>query len=202
MLVLECKRVHDSDWLFLCESTACEPSRRARIWITNTEGHGKDYFGFFDALADPASHESMFCVVAGQDPKARPMLERVAAEIVGATQALAVEEQSFIIRCQLGIRMYASVVVTTARLFVSRVDSSRVIIATGEIPEAIHEEIPWVRFRKPFSSERAVEPVNATWDFASVATAKEKLVFVVNVLALEEFLRKWAVANNSLRALM
>jgi hypothetical protein len=202
VLVLECKRVQESDWLFLCESTTCDPSRRTRLWITNTAGHGKEHFGFFDVLSDPESHESMFCVVAGQDPKARPMLERVAAELAAATQALAVEEHPFVTQRQHGIRTYASVVVTTARLFLSRVDSSKVEIATGEVPEATHEEIPWVRFRKPFSSERAIEPVSLTGDYADVATAKEKLVFVVNVLALEKFLRAWAVVNNSLRALM
>jgi len=202
VLVLECKRVQESDWLFLCESATCDPSSRTRLWITNTAGHGKEHSGFFDVLSEPESHESMFCVVAGQDAKARPMLERVAAEIAAATQALAVEEHPFVAQRQHGLRMYASVVVTTARLFLSRVDSSKVVMATGEVCEASHVEIPWIRFRKPFSFERAIEPMDPTGDYAAIATSKEKLVFVVNVLALEKFLRAWAVVNNSLRALM
>ena len=201
VLVLECKRVLESDWLFLSENTSNTPSQRTRLWATNTPNHGKASCGYFDARSSPESAESMYCVVAGHDSKTRPMLERIAAEVTAAMEALAIEEHPLILQRQYGLRMYVSVIVTTARLMLSKLDPSQVTLQTGEAAAVVHEEQPWIRFRKHFSSDRAVELTNSDWDFSSVATAKEKLVFVVNVRSLEEFLKKWQVVDNTLRAL-
>ena len=38
------------------------------------------------------SPECTFCVVPGQDKKSRPMLERIAAELIEATESLAYED--------------------------------------------------------------------------------------------------------------
>jgi hypothetical protein len=202
VLVVECKRVLESDWLFLCDARKRKPRRTARIWITNTAGHGVEYFGYFDAVCNPESFVSMFCVVPGQDAKARPMLERVAVDVLASTEALASEERALMDRRQYGIRMYGSVIVTTAKLQLSSLDPAAVNLSTGEVPSAHHEEIPWIRFRKPFSSDPVIMPANAEWEFASLATAKDKLVFVVNVLHLDTFLRTWSVSDDSLRSLM
>jgi hypothetical protein len=201
VLAIECKRVRDTEWLFLTDARARQVSGRARLWITNTTGHGREYFGYFDALAEPKSLESAFCVVPGQDAKSRPMLERLASELTTATEALAHEEHPLITERSYGLRMYGSVIVTTARIVCSAVDTSQVELATGDVPAAAHEEVPWVRFRKALSSEPAVEPTNPGWDFSSLATAKEKAVFVVHVLALTDFLREWAVVDASLNPL-
>lgn len=89
VLVVECKRVLDSDWLFLEEAGRINETLHARIWIDNT-GRGKDHSGYYDLLAE--SPVSMYCIVAGQDPKSRPLLERVAADTASATEAIAAEE--------------------------------------------------------------------------------------------------------------
>lgn len=201
VLVVECKRVVEADWLFLIDSTTEQETSRTRLWISNTKGHGKQHLGFFDVFSEPASPESMFCVVAGQDPKARPMLERTAAELSAATEALAVEEYPLMVQRQFGIRMYASVIITTARLTLSSFDPSETNLEIGEVRQADHQVVPWIRFRKAFSSERAVEPEDPQWNFSSLANAKEKLVFVVNVMAFEEFLRRWSIIDTSLRGL-
>lgn len=202
VLALECKRVLEADWIFLDETAVKPKSSRARLWITNTNGHGREYSGYFDARAFPESCESMFCVVAGQDPKARPMLERVAAEISSATESLALEERPILTKRGYGLRMYAPVIVTTARLVRSCVDPSAVDLRTGEATSVAHTVEPWVRFRKQFSAEFAVEPKNTHWNFSEVASAKEKMVYVVNIESLADFLTNWEVANNSLLALM
>lgn len=202
VLALECKRVLEADWIFLDDTPVKPMSKRARIWITNTKAHGREYSGYYDARAFPESPESMFCVVAGQDPKARPMLERVAAEIASATESLALEERPILAKRGYGLRMYAPVIVTTARLVRSCVDPSAVDLRTGEAASVVHTVQPWVRFRKQFSAEFAVEPKNTEWGFSEVASAKEKMVYVVNIESLADFLSKWEVASNSLRALM
>ena len=77
MLIVECKRVIEADWLFLEELSAKPLSRRTRLWATNTPNYGTGHSGYYDARALPESRESMYCVVAGHDPKSRPMLERI-----------------------------------------------------------------------------------------------------------------------------
>jgi hypothetical protein len=202
VLAIECKRVLDAEWLFLVDSKQRQTTRAARIWINNTHGHGVEHYGYFDANAEPASAEAMFCVVPGQDAKSRPMLERTAAEVVAGTQAIASEEQPFMTEHQHGIRMYASVVVTTARLIVSRLDAAQVALDTGTVSTAEHSVVPWIRFKKSLSSEIAITPTSQSWDYSAIARAKEKMVFVVNVAALEDFLSKWSVDGASLRTLM
>lgn len=202
ILVVECKRVLDSDWVFLGDQGTSINSNRTRLWITNTAGHGKEQFGYFDATTLPDSSESMYCVVAGQDSKTRPMLERVAAEVAASTEALALEEYPILIQRQYGIRMYASVIVTTARLILSKFDTSQVQLDTGETVEAGHEEVRWIRFRKHFSSENVIDTGDQIWDLSALASAKEKVVFVVNIRSLHDFLRMWHVNASSLRPLM
>ena len=130
------------------------------------------------------------------------MLERIAAEVTAAVEAIAIEEFPVITKRQYGLRIYVPVIVTTARLVVSRIDPKLVALQNGEASSISHEVRPWIRFRKQFSSDYAVQPKNTDWDFSELSAAKEKLVFVVNVEALAEFLGKWEVTNNSLRALM
>lgn len=202
VLVVECKRVLDADWLFLEALPAGGSSRRVRLWATNTPNHGKEHSGYYDATALPESRESMYCVVAGQDPKSRPMLERVAAEGSSAMEAIALEELPVVTKRGYGLRMYVSVIVTTARIVASQVDPKLVDLKNGETGSATHQAQPWVRFRKQFSSDFAVAPRNPEWDFSALASAKEKVVFVVNVESLPEFLSKWAVQADSLRVLM
>jgi len=202
VLVVECKRVLEADWVFLDSTPAAPPTRRTRLWAVNTAGHGRQFSGYFDARSAPESQESMYCVVAGQDSKARPMLERLAAEVTAATEALAIEEHPAITKRNYGLRMYASVIVTTAQLHLSRFDAHDVSMKTGEATTVTHAALPWIRFRKQLSSELAVEPKNTDWDFSELALAKEKQVFVVNLESLPAFLEKWEVASNSLRALM
>ena len=116
VLIVECKRVLDADWVFLDSTPPSPLTRRTRLWAVNTAGHGRQFSGYFDTRSAPESHESMYCVVAGQDSKARPMLERIAAEVTSATEALVIEEHAAITKRNYGLRMYASVIVTTAQL--------------------------------------------------------------------------------------
>lgn len=202
VLVVECKRVLEADWLFIEPSPVATPTLNTRLWAVNTENHGKKYSGYFDALAKPESRESSFCVIAGQDPKSRPLLERLAAELTAATEALAIEEQPIITKRRYGLRMYVAVVVTTARLHMSEFDPRQVNIPLGEAQAVSHREVQWIRFRKQLSSEFAVPPRNTDWDFSELALAKEKQVFIVNVSHLTDFLRRWQVIDRSLYALM
>lgn len=197
VLVIECKRVLDSDWLFLEEAGKTNETLRTRVWINYT-GQGKDHAGYFDLLAKPDSPSSMYCIVAGQDQKTRPLLERVAAETASATEAIAAEELPHIVARSYGLRMYASVIVTTARLTVSSIDPNAISLKTGEVPAMAHREVPWIRFRKQLAPDLAVQPRNLDYSFSDLASAREKCVFVINSEALGQFLRCWDIISRSL----
>lgn len=107
----------------------------------------------------PPSPEAAFCVVsttaAGKDQR---LLERDARQLVRATDAYAQRRQS---RFQPGsspepIRVFLSVLVTNAPLFVANyaaaavpLDTGRLVIAPDDLQPA-----PWVRFCKAFTSSR------------------------------------------------
>lgn len=198
VLVVECKRVLESDWVFLEPAPSGRPTTATRLWATNTP----NYSGYYDARVAPESPVSMYCVVAGQDPKGRPMLERIAAEVSAATEAIAGEEHPILLARTHGLRMYAAVVVTTARLICSRVDASKIELKTGEAADLSHREVPWIRFRKQLAPEYAMVPDAERASFPEIAAAKEKTVFVVNVEAFAEFLERWSVNSDSLHTLM
>lgn len=202
VLVLECKRVLDADWIFLEPSGKTNETLRTRCWVNNTPDNGKKHSGYFDLRAKPASPESMYCVVVGQDPKARPLLERVAAETCAATEAIALEEYSHMTARRYGFRMYTPVIVTTARLSVSSVDLSQISLDKGEAASMEHREVPFLRFRKQLSSEFAVEPSDLDWSFSDLSSAREKMAFVVNSQHVEYFLKCWDILSDSLRPLM
>lgn len=202
VMVLECKRVLDSDWLFLEESGANNETIRTRAWVNNTPDHGKEHSGYYDFRANPTSPESMYCVIAGQDQKSRPLLERLAAETCAATEAIAIEEYSSMLDLRYGFRLYVPVIVTSARLSISSVDTQSIALSTGEASAVTHREVPFVRFRKQLSSAFAVNPKGLERGFLELATAREKMVFVVNTTHLEPFLRAWEMHSDSFRPLM
>lgn len=202
VLVLECKRVLDSDWLFIEESGVTNETIRTRAWVNNTPDHGKQHSGYYDLKANPVSAESMYCVIAGQDQKSRPLLERVAAETCAATEAIAIEEYASMLDVRYGFRMYIPVIVTTARLSISSIDAASIALGNGEATAVLHREVPYLRFRKQLSSEFAVPRKEGQWGFAELASAREKMVFVINSLHLEEFLRSWGTYSDSFRPLM
>ena len=202
VLVVECKRAIESDWIFPIDRKDFNSTKNSRAWITSTGNPGRYHFGNFDARTLPASAESMFCIVAGQDTKSRPMLERVAAETLAATEAIALEEHGTLLSRNNGFRLYASVIVTTSRLTLTYLDTAQIDLQNGQAQQQHHEAIPYIRFRKQFSSAYAIEPDPDNHDLKALANAKEKTVFVVNSEHLAEFLSAWDIESNSLRALM
>lgn len=202
VLAIECKRVLESSWIFLKEERELAMTGAAKLWMSYTLNSERRYFGWFDAGAEPGSPESGFCVVPGQDAKSRPMLERVGADLVASTEALAHEEGPQLEAQHWNLRMYASVLITTATLKVCRLSAASISLADGRLSNASFTDAPVVRLRKQLSAgaDSLADTPPASSDL--LARAKEHTVFVVNALALESFLRSWTVHDASLRALM
>ena len=93
LMNIECKRVRDSKWIFLRDTNATPTRRHAKLWVSSRrDGESLNHFGWADVPMDPDTAQSSYCVVPGQDSKARPMLERIASNVVISTEARALQE--------------------------------------------------------------------------------------------------------------
>ena len=119
------------------------------------------------------------------------MLERVAGELIAATESLAIDEKDFRQPKTDSVRFYFSVLVTTATLHICESAPEAIVIEDGTLPaETIFTEVPYLRFRKQLSLR--AQPLTAK-DYAQPRplTANEHTVFVVNILKLPDFLSKF-----------
>lgn len=193
VMVVECKRVRDTEWFFLTPKEDPNPRRVVNAWFTFVQTAKAKRFGWQDHSADPTSHQSEFCVVHGQDTKSRPMLERVAAQLVESTEALAHEEYAIHKGDGEFLRIYINVIVTTANLKVCKFNPESIDIATGEIGVANFETVPWVRLRKSLIP-RPVASVSAK-TITEIASGNERTVFVVNSERFVDFLNEWELST-------
>ncbi len=197
ILVVECKRVRDSTWLFLRSDGTNKERLHCKSWVSRyAEGRMK-YFGWHDLVANPPSTEAVFCAVRGQSAnEPKPMIERVASELVSSTEALAWEEKDFRPDLQDNIRFYFNVIVTTAELKVGRFSPDQISLADGALKAAEFSQVPFVRFRKQLSLRS--DPLTPE-DFGggNPSRAKENTVFVVNAESLTTFLSSFEIQNDS-----
>lgn len=188
VLVVECKRPSAAEWIFLSERIDCTHRKRAKLWVTHRTGTGTQFFGWDDCTPDPIAPEATFCVIAGENTGARPMLERTASELVSATEALAFEEHELGSLQPRSVRRYMSVIVTTADLKVCVSRPQDVSLSDGKLPSTTsYEDARYIRFRKQLSARPAGVDL-ARSDSDSLARAKEHTVMVVKATAFEDFL--------------
>ncbi len=197
VLNVECKRPRDATWLFLLPEPDSGIQVGAKYWATSLSGDGVGYFDWLDAQLVPASYESGFCVVAGQDSNSRPMLERIAAQVVESTEALAREEKPLLRQCGYPrVRTYVNVIVTTATLEACRFDAYAVSLDAGKIDAVENEEVEFIRFRKQLSPRPRLPEDLAKWGFGRLAKAKENTVFVVQAKDFIAFMKQIQLDPN------
>ena len=133
-------------------------------------------------LIDPTSPEAAFCVVSttssGKDQR---LLERDVAQLVRATDAYADRRRvRFTPRQEPEpTRLFVPLLVTNAPLFVARYVAGEVPLDTGRVAISHSDlsRVPWVRFRKAFTSYPGR-------DFG------DRTAFVVTAENLSDFLSK------------
>jgi hypothetical protein len=197
-MAVECKRVLDSSWIFLISNPQQMERRHAKAWVARYRNGTATWFDWADITLDPRTPESGYCIVRGQDAKARPLLERVGAELVCATEALAHEEQRIRSQRHDAWRFFFNVIITTATLKVCEFPEEKVSLNDGKIHGSTFHEVPYLRFRKQLS----VRFPGAQSSFASgdeLAYAKAHTVFVVNAGHLGQFLSEFAIDGTNLQ---
>src|SRR5688572_13929217 len=120
------------------------------------------------------------------------MLERIAGGLLESVEALGYEE------LRLGParehaperRVYFPLIVTTAELEVCAFDIGNIDLATGTLPDADFESVPWVRFRKGLARPPATTKAQDLW---RANQEKERTVLIVQAKALDQLLQDWDV---------
>lgn len=197
-IVIECKRVRHTSWLFMRADGTDKARRHCKSWVSRyAEGRMK-YFGWHDLTLEPRCVEAMYCTTRGQ-AGAKPMLERIAAEVVPSTEALAWEEKDYRPEAMDHVRFYFSAIVTTAELKVCRFSPQQISLTAGEIDNAEFTTVPYVRFRKQLSPRNEPFTVQDYTSGNNPVRRKEHTVFVVNSASLSDFLAGFEIDNDSAR---
>ena len=201
ILVIECKRVQNTSWVFLCNSKNQMRRLNCKAWITKHGENGVLTFGWHDVQFEPSTPECEFCTVRGESPnKNRPMLESLASEVVSATEAFAFERSNRTKTEPDIITVHVNVILTTAKLEICQFDVNQVSLANGKVgDDAEVTEVPFVRFRKQLSVAPRVTIPSGGFQETQLANAKENTVLVVNSKSFGAFLSKFAIDRGSLR---
>lgn len=200
-LNVECKRVKDSDWIFLIDDERQLTRRHAKAFFFDKGSDKIKFFDWTDLVVDPECPESKYCVIPGGDKRSKSMIERVAADLICSTEAIVEEEQFTNANNAHVRRFYFNVIVTTATLQACTFDASKITLEDGHIHKSQAKEVPFVRFRKQLLPFQSVKSAFARHGMMSAASAKENTVFIVNANHLLDFLLEFEVSptNFSLR---
>ena len=201
-LVIECKRVRDGQWVFLRPDESAKMARsrfptspdelQSRViahWTAVDESNSAS--GTDEVICKPVSEYSSFCVVRGSGESQKPMLERVAAQLLDATEAIADEQFRLDVAHRTNRRLqkiwvYTPVIVTSAQLSVCELDPSQISLADGLLPQqATFKHASVMRFTKNLAFDTNIAEHTT---LAAVNASKDRTVFIVSSTSLIEFL--------------
>ena len=188
-LVLECKRVQNAAWLFLSHAGTLKARSHCKAWATIMKPGG-NFFGWTDVVLPLDTPEAQFCCLRGQSANDKnTFLERIAANLVSSTEALAIEEREYRNDGRESCRLYFNVIVTTAQLYFAAYDKTALNIEDGSLSKAEFHRVPYLRVRKQFSM-RPAALTSADWHRRDdIDYRRESTVLVVEAGSLVQFLR-------------
>ena len=203
-MIVECKRVIDTVWVFLVPDPNPTKKSRAILWLSQLNNSNWVNFEWYDFDPEPMSFETKYCAIPGQEKGRRNLIENVASELADAVEAFAYQgrdlheerklhherESSNQYNPLLGYfyQINVPVIVTTAQLQVGSFDPEGVSLCDGSLPDnAVFTEVPYIRFRKSLST-RVSSTSNRTPQTAAYEDT-ERTIYVVNA---ENFLTEFA----------
>lgn len=188
-MIVECKRVKDTSWIFMKDQGASATRRHAKAFIYTSSLSEIKRYGWADLHISPDTPESEFCVIPGTDQKSKSLIERSAAELVSSTEGFAEECRRLSLGDRDTFKLFFNVIVTTAKLQVCEYDPAKIKLEDGNLIDAEFKEVPYIRYRKQLSPLYEIPEVYSTAGSYDVSRAKESTVFVVNSLHIHDFLK-------------
>lgn len=209
-LVVEAKRARSTEWIFLISKRGASQKFDVQARAVSDTLPMNDWVRTYFL---PLSHSASFCIVRKGNQYSQELLERTAAELVRATDALAEQETAISGRAmnragQLGTlgqldgipatRLYFPVIVTTARLYVAIGDYDETDLAQGDLADIAGEEVSMVRFTKSLSAPPIVTPrAPRAKDIRGLGQLAQRTVMVVQARHFSEFLGRWELKLDS-----
>lgn len=196
VLVIECKRAKDTDWLFIRQPAGTISNSRlnTRAWIISRRPDRPPRVNWWSDIAPlPASPIADFCVIRKGGQRSQELIERTAAEIVRATEAIAA--QDLFVQEKPGVRIrriYVPVIVTTARLHICDVDRSKIDFLSGEATDVTSTPVGMIRFSKSLSAPVGYDKLT---NLKEIAEQNERSVLVVQASYFAEFLQEWQIGE-------
>ena len=190
-LVIECKRVRQTAWVFLLPKFPSLHRSVATIFGSQLADSKWTHFGWEDWQADPVTYQTPYCAIPGQEQGRKNLLERTASELVFSVEALANQERG--LQQEKGAdnfsRVYIPVIVTTAQLFVAEFDPSKISLDDGCLPkDTPFSEVSFIRYSKSLTTFAESASANSIGEFHA---ASERTIFIVTALKFEEFLTQY-----------
>ena len=190
-LVIECKRVRQTAWVFLIPKLPSSLRSRATIFGSQIADSEWMHFGWEDWQADPVTYQSQYCAIPGQDQGRKNLLERSASELVLSLEELANQERR--LQQQKNVanfsRVYIPVIVTTAQLFIAEFDPSSISLGDGCLPkDTPFSEVSYLRYRKSLTTFGESSLSESMGDYHA---ACERTIFVINALKFADFLNQY-----------
>lgn len=161
-MVVECKRVKSDDsrqlqWLFLLPDPDPKDTTQTSCLevagpFPDKHGEWRDIRIWENLQVLPASFQSEFCILSGDEPRRQPILASLCADALESIDGLVEEEVNVCKSQEKGkVRLFLfPVIVTNANLKVCQFKLSDVRINDGTFdPETIKLiDVPFIRFRK------------------------------------------------------
>lgn len=185
-LVVECKRTRDAVWLFLMPEKDQLSRTHARIAWIDTVPHHKPLAGWDDIQVYPESAEADFCAIRGQGEKDRPLLERIASQVVEASDGLCADLITLHER-SARTKLVIPVIVTNAELVVGEFDPAKIDLSRGEVESAKFTTVEHLRFRKSLGPSSRPEDYDPE-EVADLGAEAVRTVFVVSAGAFVKWM--------------
>lgn len=190
-LVIECKRVRQSAWVFLLPKSPSKQRSQVTVFGSQIEDTKWKHFDWEDWQADPVTYQSQFCCIPGQEQGRKNLLERTASELAYSAEALANQERKLEISKSSHnfSRVYIPVLVTTAKLTIAEFNPEVINLNEGNLPEDTQfQEVPFIRFRKSLATNIDTNSPQTIGEFYA---ASERTIFVVNAESFSSFIEQY-----------
>ena len=186
-LILECKRMLDTNWVFLVPRSSHLLSRSQCLWTyVRTDASFTPEIGWGETNIDPRSYESSICIMRGQNSD-KPILERLLSILTVSIESLAHEESQLQRPAQDERRLYAPIVVTNSEITVCRYAEDEIDLSKGMLSDSTisFETVPWIRFSKSLATH--LTSTERLKNLSEAHRTKERTVYVVTAHHLPDF---------------
>ncbi|MEQ8860130.1 MAG: hypothetical protein RIC56_15920 [Pseudomonadales bacterium] len=198
-MVVECKRVREGHWTFLCEPSTDQGEQilAARAFLTSiADGTVEDSsWHWLDAY--PVSQQAAFCIAV--ESKNTKTIEPICRTLISSLEGLANEERGLLKKSPGSMRWYVPAIVTTAPLYVCNVHdpTAQITQDSGDLllDRVAFEEVPYVRFRKEVSVPNKVPAPQPGFRTTVRQKDNESVVFVINAMHVRDFLDQFTFAS-------